>query len=210
MSDKLKYEDAVKIIKEEINRVESSFQKKTGRFPSLVNESDYIILSEDLDIPAFCNMYGNDEKGRKKLASEDVALGLIRNHLERQDLFNGFGEQRRYAFDAFVGNLDYHAPEKEYLMRIDALKRLNRFPEDIQELIKASEDISKKCILPELKSDPSEREKSSNNIGTWIVNPSFYIRLWLKRPLRKDDPFDEFMSSLKERAESARKYSLYE
>lgn len=209
VANKLKYEDAVRIIRENVARAELGFQREAGRFPSLVNEQDYLLLANHLNIQKLCNDYGTVDNGGEILPVHDVAYILIRNHLERQNFFRDLGEQRKDAFDGFVGALDYNPPEREYLMRIDALNRLRshseEFPSDFPEFVGHIKDISKRCFLKQLReTNHSGREKAYENIGTWIVNPSSQIHLWLSGESRGS--FDGLIKTWREFAEESRHY----
>ena len=209
MANRLKYEDAVRIIRENVAKAELGFQRETGRFPSLANEQDYVLLANHLDIGGLCESYGKiEDGGQQVLPVHDVAYVLIRNSLERESFFRDLGKQKKDAFDGFVGVLDYHAPEREYLMRIDALNRLKQtseeLPKDFSEFVRHIRDLSKKCFLKQLiETNPSEREKAYRSIGTWIVNPSGQLYRWLNG---RGNNFDGLIKVWEESAEESKHY----
>lgn len=208
MGIKLKYEDAVRTIREIVAGAETDFRKENGRFPSLVDELDYLLLGNNFSIREICQGYGEAEDGGEIIPADDVARVLMRNYLERESFFQDLGDENRInAFNGFVGVLDYHAPEREYRMRIDALNRLRQasedLPKDFSELVRCVEDISKKCFIKSLYNTES-RKKAFDNIGTFLVNPSAHLHMWLSG--RGGNSFESLIKFWEEFAENAKEY----
>ncbi len=159
---------------------------------------DYILLSNYLDINKFCGRIGkrkipfkDDSVEMYLIPHHDVGYALTRKHLEREDLFKKLGDKREYVFEGLIGKLDCHVPAREYSNRISALKKLEQNSDIVQEdfckLMENLDLIKKMCFLNQAKKEkPVEAKTAFENIGTWIINPSAQIHLWLRAGLRRN------------------------
>ncbi|MCA9496380.1 MAG: hypothetical protein KC589_05540 [Nanoarchaeota archaeon] len=185
MNKKIKYEDAIELIKNKVAMAEANFRIKKGDWPSLTIEEDYIQLSKNLNIRQLSEKYGHTNLGTAILPGHDIAQILLKNHLERQNFFkSSLKEKKNLIIDGILGNLDYHPPEREYLRRIELLKILKEtekeYPDNFPEFVSHIKNISKVCFLNKLKkTKPDDAKKAYDNLGTFLVNPSGNLYIYL-------------------------------
>jgi len=190
---KLKLEEAVRIIDGVLDRAETVFYSENKRYPSLVDERDYVLLARHLNIPdeaektKYVNSEGHNVYG---IPHEDFAYRFMRRYLERQNFFSSLGTHQQTAFDAFIGRLNCHVPRRERDFRIENIEELRKskieFPLDFKPFLKTIGKIAGEfptpgvCFLKRLRRDNREAyEEASHKIGTHLVNPSAHLFMWL-------------------------------
>ena len=172
-------EEAVKTVDGSLDQAEAKFHEKYGRYPSLTDEKDYILLGEFLNFEEECKKPKNEI-----IDIHEFGHRLLRRHLERQDFFSG--ENKTQNFDAIMGRLR-HGPNREYDYRIAIANQFIQegveFPTDFQDFIKHLTEIGGvggAAYLKKTIKDLDENEKESSKIGAWMVNPCEHTKLFVK------------------------------
>ncbi len=203
-------EEAYNTINWIVDRTEDSFHNRHSRFPSLINEEDYVLLGD------FLNIQREIESRNHSISGEDVAFNLIRRFLDREGHFNFAGEHKTKVIDGMLGRLHYNVPAREYENREANLREVLEkgllFPPTYENLVDQMGMIKKVCFLKSFSHTldnvflgknatkiPNERnptgekyEKGYRNLGTHFVNPSGYYSMFLKRKENYQDFIKEW------------------
>ena len=178
-------------IEKTVTTAETRFFLLHSRPPSLVEERDYVLLADFLDITDIDRQnrypkkpgYGDSLYQCPAIPAHDIAHILLRHFLERQGFFAGYKKRvNRTLFDGLMGRLTYNVPADEYAYRIEkitALQAMNvPFPADFDSFIETIECVSKACFLPTIYQKVSRTpagdatRKGYTCVGTCIVNPA--------------------------------------
>lgn len=195
-------EEAVSEIDGIIDRVEGDFHSANHRFPSYLNEEDYVLLGNHLSIDK------EVEKRDLAICGEDLARRLVVRYLDREGFFDSVGEDKTDVVTGMIGRLGYNPSFREYRFRIDALNRLIEqgvlFPTRAQEAFQTIGKINKVCFLPSFspkytwgakectpnENDPTgeKYEGGFRHLGTHFVNP-----MGILKHFEKYSSYEEFV-----------------
>ena len=182
-------EKAAKTIDEIVNKAENDFYRANSRYPSLVNEDDYVLLGQHINV---------DEEHKKNdgVYPGDIGLKFIRNYFQRQGFVDFAGKDGEKVLDGILGRVNYNPPPREFQRRIKALNQLIKkgvsFPPDYHAMVETMQNISKACFLhsyeaaieggpwnPGGKKIPSPKDPTGEKyqqgfqgLGNWFVNVS--------------------------------------
>jgi len=183
-------EKAVKTIDEIVNKAENDFYKANSRYPSLVNEDDYVLLGQYINIGEEC------KKRNEAVSVEDISLKFIKNYFQRQGFLDFAGEDSVKIIDGIFGRVDYNAPPREFQHRLDSLNYLIdkgvSFPPDYHSMVESMRAINHASFLHSYeakmeggpwnykgKKIPSEKDQAGEKydqgyrgVGHYFVNPS--------------------------------------
>lgn len=180
----LTIENAVEIIDQVLDRAENKFHGKYGRYPNLLNEKDYILLAD------FLNINKDAEKSRLGFSHRDeFGYRLMLKTLQREDFFKELGKYQENAFNGIAGRVMYTHSKKEAEFRNKHLQKLIdseiQVPNGWDNYVNAVNQIQLACFVGQQVSNPKELEevtkesarRAINRVGSNIVNPSAHY--WL-------------------------------
>jgi hypothetical protein len=194
MKGKITIEEAVSKIDRILDKSEREFYDKTGRYPNLLEERDYVLLAESLDCwgEASQTNYFEEMDGEKyeerQIVAEDVAYRLMKRFFQREDFFKG--EEQDNLFNGFFGRVFYNPPMREKEFRISAIEDLIKksvpFPVDYENFLDTLGKIAGNhpcpgtCFLPTIRKDV-QNKPGFEKVGTHLVNPSGYTLRGLRQ-----------------------------
>lgn len=193
---KLTVEEAVSRIDVILDRSEGEFSSEYGRFPNLLEEGDYVLLSKYLDCmdeakkTSYTFKRGDKTYTTCQIQPSDVGFRLMRRFFQRKGYFGGAEQENQ--FNAFLGRVEYNPPKREQEFRVstiqDLMKRGIPFPTDYEEFLKSLGTIAGHypnypgemgiCFLPTIYGNVYDKPEGKKNkigferIGTHLVNPS--------------------------------------
>jgi hypothetical protein len=216
---RLTIEEAVDTIDSLLNEAERKFHAKYKRYPSLLEERDYVLLRECINISKWREYYSH-LYGKPKIPVFDFGHRLLIQFFRRNGFFNGYGRDRNDAFNGIMGRVCYHYPNREIEFRIQSLEKLEKkkrkfLPNDWKLFIETLRKIGSSrydsegrrippvCALVNLqKSDPEAYNIGDSLAGPLLVNPSGWLCDFLDSPIRPIKSFED----LKERWRHCRSY----
>lgn len=187
---------AYSFIQTVVAAAETQFVISHRKPPSLVEENDYLLLADLLDVRTVGKKY-DYVTGEKYLVRHDgienydITYVLLRNFLQREKFFKGYGKRtNKLLFDGLMGRLCYNVPVSEYEFRIAALAKLQEsqtpFPGDFARFMEAIKQAGEACRLLHLPVTDENIEKCSH-IAEWMGNPTVNYYELIKY-MRKDHP----------------------
>jgi hypothetical protein len=217
-------EEAVKTIDSIVNKAEKDFFRANARHPSFVNEDDYVLLGQHI------NILEEYEKKAHVISVEDISLKFITNYLQRQGFLDFAGGDSGKIIDGIFGRVDYNAPPREFQHRIGLLNQLIRkgvsFPPDYQAMVQSMEAINNAAFLhsyeatweggpwnPKGKKIPSEKDPAGKKydqgyrgVGHFFVNPSGMYKMVMELNKSYQDYIKFYKGTAKQKPNPDRNY----